>query len=140
MKDEIVEITKFRRTEVCWVCTDCDSENPTAEGVCLVCGKSRTENARLVGPGIRPKPVVPPSPPPKTPPTSGYSPTPPASKGFNAMPLIIIFLILLIVGIAYFAAQDYNMSESPDEIMEITEYTETEDDSVYDMSYINIEE
>ena len=119
MRDEIVGITKYRRTSNSWICTECDSENPETFGSCMVCGRPRTSAARLVGPGLpeRNQKYIPSNPGPEFGPYNPPADTPQRS-GFNWIPFLIIFIIILIVGLAYASSPN---TETPEQLPEYTE-------------------
>jgi len=48
VKDNIVVLSKFKRNDSSWICTECDTENPMSAGRCTLCGTEKAHNARVV--------------------------------------------------------------------------------------------
>jgi len=73
-------ILKYRRDSDCWICTDCETENPMSAGVCSVCSRAYDHSARILK-RWTPGSDDPPSPPTKRSEDESISKTPTTKPG-----------------------------------------------------------
>ena len=117
MKDEIVELQKFKRKEECWICPECDSENQMFSGNCIVCGSAKSVTARTISLYTETKDVP-------LPYNNVYIP-PEKKSNAGVIVLAIILFVLMAVG-AFFIVTNMNSTE----ISALTQNTELYDECI----------
>lgn len=50
MTDEVFSIVNYKRSNTCWVCPECETENQMDFIRCLVCGTARTTSCKVCVP------------------------------------------------------------------------------------------
>ena len=78
---ETFEILRYKRASDCWICPDCDCENPAGLHICEVCGQEKPSDAIILSayrePVVIPKSEIPPLQQTVLPPTVKYEVPPP---------------------------------------------------------------